>query len=67
MVLMLKQALLDWEQSECAQSWKNISYCMLGSPYGKLSSLFVNRGTGLKMRKTWQAVCAAGVFNSISS
>lgn len=24
--LMLKQVLLDWEQSEYAQSWENISY-----------------------------------------
>ena len=61
--LMLKQALLDWEQSEYAQSWENISYCMLGSPHGQLSSLFINRETGLKMRKAWQAVCAAGVWN----
>ena len=61
---MLKQALIDWEQAEYAQSWENISYCMLGSPHGQLSSLFINRETGLKMRKVWQAVCAAGVFSS---
>lgn len=65
--LILKQALLDWEQSEYARSWENVSYCMLGSPHGKLSSLFINRETGLKMRKAWQAVCAAGVFKTISS
>ena len=64
---MLKQALLDREQSEYAQSWENISYCMLGSPHGQLSSLFINPETGLKMRKVWQAVCSVGVFNSISS
>lgn len=38
---MLKQALIDWEQSEYVQSWENVSYCMLGSPYGQLSSLFI--------------------------
>ena len=60
--LMLKQALSDWERSEYVQSWENVSYCMLGSPHGQLSSLFINRETGLKMRKTWQVVYAAGVF-----
>ena len=60
--LMLKQALSDWERSEYAQTWENVSYCMLGSPHGQLSSLFINRETGLKMRKVWQAVCAAGVW-----
>lgn len=61
--LMLKQALSDWERSEYVQSWENVSYCMLGSPHGQLSSLFINRETGIKMRKVWQAVCASGVFN----
>lgn len=60
--LMLKQALSDWERSEYVQSWEKVSYSMLGSPHGQLSSLFINRETGLKMRKAWQAVCAAGVF-----
>ena len=64
--LMLKQALIDWEQAEYAQSWENISYCMLGSPHGQLSSLFINRETGLKMRKAWQAVCAQA-FLAINS
>lgn len=64
---MLKQALLDWEQSEYAQSWENVSYCMLGSPHGQLSSLFINRGTGLKMRKAWQVINAAGVLGVTKS
>lgn len=63
--LMLKQALYDWERSEYVRGWENVSYCMLSSPHGQLSSLFINWETGLKMRKVWQAVCAAGVFNSI--
>ena len=58
---MLKLALSDWEKAEFEQNWKNVAYCMLGSPHGQLSSLFINRCTGLKMRKVWQAVCAAGV------
>lgn len=65
--LMLKQALLDWEQSEYAQSWENVSYCMLGSPHGQLSSLFINRETGLKMRKVWQVINAAGVLGVTKS
>ena len=60
--LMLKKALADWKRSEYALDWENVSYNMLGSPHGQLSSLFINRETGLKMRKAWQAVCTAGVF-----
>ena len=62
--LMLKQALADWERSENTLDWESVSYNMLGSPHGQLSSLFINRETGLKMRKVWQAVCSAGVFGS---
>ena len=62
--LMLKQALADWERSDYSLDWEAVSYNMLGSPHGQLSSLFINRETGLKMRKAWQAVCAAGVFES---
>ena len=62
--LMLKQALADWERSDYSLDWEAVSYNMLGSPHGQLSSLFINRETGLKMRKVWQAVCAAGVFES---
>ena len=60
--LMLKQALADWERSDYSLDWEVVSYNMLGSPHGQLSSLFINRETGLKMRKAWQTVCAAGVF-----
>ena len=60
--LMLKQVLADWEHSEFVQNWENVSYSMLGSPHGQLSSLFINRETGLKMRKVWQAINAANVF-----
>ena len=60
--LMLKQALADWERSDYSLEWEAVSYNMLGSPYGQLSSLFINRETGLKMRKIWQAINSVDVF-----
>lgn len=60
--LMLQKQLQYWEKSTESLPWERACYSLLGSPHGQLSSLFVNRETGLKMRKVWQAVCAAGVF-----
>ena len=51
---MLKQALADWERSEYTLDWETVSYNVLGSPHGQLSSLFINRETGVLMRKVWQ-------------
>lgn len=63
--LMLKQKLAHWESLKQSYPWEQVCYSLLGSPHGQLSSLFINRETGLKMRKVWQAVNAAGVFGAI--
>ena len=60
--LMLKQKLANWESSEQSSPWEQVCYSLLGSPHGQLSSLFINRETGLKMRKVWQALVAAEAF-----
>lgn len=60
--LMLKQKLNTWKKSPSISSWERECYSLLGSPHGQLSSLFINRETGLKMRKVWQAAYAAQVF-----
>ena len=60
--LMLKQKLANWESSKQSSSWEQVCYSLLGSPHGQLSSLFINRETGLKMRKVWQAVNSAEVL-----
>lgn len=59
--LMLKQKLANWESSKQSSPWDQACYSLLGSPHGQLSSLFINRETGLKMRKVWQALVAAEV------
>lgn len=60
--LMLKQKLANWESSKQSFPWEQVCYSLLGSPHGQLSSLFINRDTGLKMKKVWQAINAAEVF-----
>lgn len=61
--LMLQNELKAWERIDKSTPWEKKASDLLGSPHGQLSSLFVTRETGLKMRKVWQAINNAHVFD----
>ena len=61
--LMLQNELKAWERIEQSTPWEKKTSDLLGTPHGQLSSLFVTRETGLKMRKVWQAINNAHVFD----
>ena len=61
--LMLQNELKSWERIDHSTPWEKKASDLLGMPHGQLSSLFVTRETGLKMRKVWQAINNVHVFD----
>ena len=51
--------------AQVAETWWNIRSCILGSPHGSRSSLFVNQHTGAHMRKVLEAMNESGMFGPI--
>lgn len=45
-----------------AEPWESMRPYILGAPYGRRSSLFVNQETGQAMKKVWEALVASGMF-----
>lgn len=60
---MLQNELKSWEGIDHSTPWEKKASDLLVTPHGQLSSLFVTRETGLKMRKVWQAINNAHVFD----
>lgn len=51
--------------AEVAETWWNLRSCILGSPHGARSSLFVNQFAGVHMRKILEALNNSGMFGPI--
>lgn len=51
--------------AQFAETWWSIRSCMLGTPHGSRSSLFVNQYTGSHMRKILEAMNNSGMFGPI--
>ena len=63
--LMLERELPCWRFAECAENWQSVRGEMLGSPYGRTSSLFVNQETGQAMKTIWNAIIKTGMFGLV--
>jgi len=51
--------------AEVAETWWNMRSCILGTPHGSRSSLFVNQYTGGHMRKILDALNNSGMYGPI--
>jgi len=63
--LLLESELPAWRYSECAETWETMHSYILGSPCGKVSSLFVNQDTGNSLKKLWNTLNQSGMFGPI--
>lgn len=63
--LILTQELSLWENSEVAETWETMRPYLLGTPHGSRSSLFINKETGLKIKKIWESLINTGMFGPI--
>ena len=55
----------DAANAQVAETWWNIRSCILGTPHGSRSSLFVNQHTGAHMRKILEAMNESGMYGPI--
>lgn len=65
--LMVKRLMAYWLYNARARSWDEASGALLGEPCGKLSSLFVNRETGMAMKRCYEELLRAGVLGEYKS
>ena len=60
--LMIQQEMKCWEDAQYAETWENMQYFTLGSPYDDHSSLFVSQDTIESMKQTYEAMVDSGMF-----
>lgn len=65
MPLFLEKEVPTWRSSQVADTWETMRPYILGSPYGRRSSLFVGQETGQAMKKVWEALINSGMFGPI--
>ncbi|MGE8571754.1 MAG: hypothetical protein ACN6NW_06930 [Acinetobacter amyesii] len=67
MPLILEKAIETSKESSFAETWDNMLPHLLGKPYGRRSSLFVNQETGQAIKKTWELLINSGMFGPINT
>ncbi|MFZ5934472.1 MULTISPECIES: hypothetical protein [Pseudomonas] len=65
MPLFLEKEVPTWRSSQVAETWETMRPYILGSPYGRRSSLFVGQETGQAMKKVWEALISSGMFGPV--
>lgn len=63
--LLLESELPVWRHAQVAETWQTMQRYLLGSPHGKVSSLFVNQDTGNALKKLWNTLIESGMFGPI--
>ncbi len=65
--LILERELPCWRWASVAEHWDSMRTDVLGSPHGRLSSLFVTQETGQAIKKVWEALVSSGMFGKVST
>ena len=60
--MMLEHELPCRHWARVPESWKTMRSYLLGYPHGAVSSLFVERETGVAMRRMWRELMNSGAF-----
>lgn len=63
--LMVADAVRNWENAQCGEPWEYMMGCMLGSPHGEVSSLFVDMETGRAIKKLFNTINDVGLFGAV--
>ncbi len=65
MPLLLEREIPLWRISKVAETWESMLTYFIGSPHGRVSSLFLSQETGQAMKKIWTALIKTGMYGPI--